>query len=68
MLHNFVINDMNKNFEQKKYIFFNNYMYSDSKCTGAYFCLLIYINVSWVPDINFATVSDQHFLKAVNIM
>ena len=43
-------------------------MYSNSKFTGAYFCLLIYINVSWVPDLNFATVSGQYYLKAVNIM
>ena len=56
-------------FGQKEiYILLNKYMYSNSKFTGAYFCLLIQINVSWVPDINFATISGQYFLKAVNIV
>ena len=36
-----------------------------SKWKGAYFCLSIYLNLSWVPDINFATVSWHYFLKTV---
>ena len=43
-------------------------MYSNTKSTDAYFCLLISMNVSWVPDINFATISGQYFLKAVHIV
>ena len=42
MLYDFVIKDMYKIFEQKEmYLFLYNYMYSKSKFTGAYFCLLI---------------------------
>ena len=56
-----------KYLDKKIYIFdLDNFVHSNSKCTGAYFCLLIQINVFWVPDINFATISGQYFLKAVD--
>ena len=42
MLYNFVIMICIKYLAKKRYVFFqNNDMYSNSKCTGAYFCLLI---------------------------
>ena len=40
-----------KYLDKNEYIFLNIYRYSNSKCTGAYFCLLIFINLAWVPDI-----------------
>ena len=57
-----------KYLDKNKYIFLNIYRYSNSKHTGAYFCLLIYINLSWVPDSNLTMVFGQYLLKAVNIM
>ena len=39
-----------------------------SKEKGAYFCLSIFLNLSWAPDINFAKVSGHYFLKAVKTM
>ena len=41
MLYNFANNNMIEISRQKKNFLLNNYMYSSSKCTGAYFCLLI---------------------------
>ena len=41
MLYNFVNSNMYKMFGQKNIHFLNNCMNSNSKCRGAYFCILI---------------------------